>query len=181
MSRRVCVFCGSSSGNRPEHRANAEALGRELARRGHGLVFGGGHVGLMGVIADAVLAAGGEVIGVIPEALRDRELAHEGVTELVVTADMHSRKARMAALCGAFIAMPGGLGTYEELFEVVTWAQLGFHDKPIGLLDSEGYFQPLIALLDHAVKEGFVRQHDRELFHRSADPKVLLDELLPAR
>src|SRR5688500_12745837 len=141
--RRVCVFCGASKGGRTAYAEAAQAFGEALARRKIGLVFGGGSVGLMGVLADAVLAAGGEAIGVIPEALVARELAHGGVTTLHVTTGMHERKAKMAELSDAFVALPGGFGTFEELFEVVTWGQLGFHQKPVGLLDVEGYFGPL--------------------------------------
>src|SRR5215472_18943113 len=135
----------------------ATDMGRLLAGRGYGLVYGGGHVGLMGVIADAVLASGGEVIGVIPESMVARELAHTGVTRLDVVAGMHERKARMAALADAFIALPGGYGTFEELFEVITWAQIGLHRKPIGLLNVAGYFDALKALVDQAITEGFIR------------------------
>ena len=135
--RRVCVFCGSSIGNQPAYREAAEAMGALLAERGIGLVYGGGNVGLMGVIADAVLASGGDVIGVIPQSLADREIAHTGITDLRVVDSMHTRKAMMAELSDAFIAMPGGVGTFEEFFEVVTWTQLGLHRKPCGLLNVE--------------------------------------------
>jgi uncharacterized protein (TIGR00730 family) len=155
----------------------AQALGATLARRHVGLVFGGGNVGLMGVLADAVLAGGGEAIGVIPAALVAREIAHAGVTEMFVTEGMHPRKAKMAELSNAFIALPGGFGTYEELFEVVTWGQLGFHQKPIGLLDVEGYFGPLLALIDRAVADGFVQPAQARTFVHEEDPDALLDAL----
>src|SRR5262245_12742237 len=141
--RRVCVFCGSSAGNRPEYADAARHLGAALARRGLGLVYGGGHVGLMGVVADAVLRAGGEVIGVIPQALVERELAQAGLTRLEVVDTMHQRKARMADLADAFVALPGGFGTCDELFEILTWSQLGLHARPVGLLNVAGFFDPL--------------------------------------
>jgi uncharacterized protein (TIGR00730 family) len=176
---RVCVFCGSNRGARPAYVAAAEALGTELARRGIGLVTGGGRVGLMGAVADAALAAGGEVIGVIPEALVAWEVAHAGLTALEVVDSMHARKARMADLSDAFVALPGGFGTLEEFCEVLTWAQLGLHTKACGLLDVEGYYDPLLALLDHAVTEGFVRPEHRALVLQAAEPAALL-ELLAA-
>lgn len=154
---RVCVFCGSAPGARPSYEAAARALGTELARRGVGLVYGGAAVGLMGSVADAALAAGGEVVGVIPGALVDREIAHAGLTELRVVGSMHERKALMAELSDAFVALPGGMGTLEELFEVFTWRQLGLHAKPIALLDVEGYWAGLVAFLEHAEAEGFLR------------------------
>lgn len=157
--------------------AAATALGHALARRGLELVYGAGSVGLMGVLADAVLAAGGRVTGVIPEALATRELMHPGLTTSHVVPDMHTRKATMARLSDAFIALPGGLGTYEELFEVATWAQLGFHAKPIGLLSTAGYFDPLLALLDHTAAQGFVSRQHRELFVVATEPAALLDAL----
>ena len=166
----LCVFCGSSVGARPEYAAAAAELGTLLARRGIRVVFGAGHVGLMGVVADAALAAGGQAIGVIPQLLVDRELAHRGLTELRIVGSMHERKALMVALSDAFIALPGGLGTLEELVEVVTWAQLGLHRKPCGLLNVDGYHDPLIAFLDRAVEEGFVT---------AASPAALLGAVLP--
>jgi uncharacterized protein (TIGR00730 family) len=182
--RRICVFCGSSPGQRPEYRAAAEGLGRLLAGRGLELVYGGGNVGLMGLVADACMAAGGNVIGVIPEALVGREVAgraveHVRITRLEVVDSMHTRKARMAELADGFIALPGGFGTFEELFEILTWAQLGFHRKPIGLLDVAGYYDPLLALCDRAVGEGFLRPANRELLLAHTDPAALL-ELLAA-
>jgi uncharacterized protein (TIGR00730 family) len=152
-------------------------MGRALAARGIGLVYGGGNVGLMGVLADAALAAGGEVHGVIPEPLRGRELAHAGLTALEVTAGMHPRKARMVELSDAFVAMPGGFGTFDELFEVMTWAQLGIHESPIGVLDVAGYFEPFTALVARAIGEGFVRPELAHLVVRASEPDVLLDRL----
>jgi uncharacterized protein (TIGR00730 family) len=156
--RRVCVFAGSNAGRNDTYTQEAAVLGRLLASRGIGVVFGGGKVGLMGTLADAALAAGGEVIGVIPSALVSKEVAHDGLTELRVVTSMHERKAMMAELSDAFIALPGGWGTLEELFEVITWAQLGLHGKPCGLLNAGGYFDPLLTFLTHAVEEGFVRR-----------------------
>jgi uncharacterized protein (TIGR00730 family) len=176
----VCVFCGSSPGARPAYRAAAHALGAALARRGIGLVYGGGRVGLMGTVADAVLAHGGRAVGVIPAALVAREAAHEGLTALHVVESMHERKALMARLSQAFVALPGGLGTLEELCEVLTWSQLGLHAKPCAVLDVEGYFDPLLALLDRAVAEGFVRPEHRALLIEERDPERLLDRLARA-
>jgi uncharacterized protein (TIGR00730 family) len=175
--RRVCVFCGASAGRRPAYRAAAATLGRELARRGIGVVTGGGRVGLMGEIADASLGAGGEVIGVIPQGLVDREVAHTALTELRVVSGLHERKAGMAAIADAFVALPGGLGTLEELSEVASWAQLGLHSKPIGLLDVEGYFRSLLAYLDHAAEEGFLAPEHRAMLVVHDDPGTLLDLL----
>ena len=171
---RICVFCGSSNGG-DVYLAAARTVGRTLAERGIGVVYGGAKVGTMGAVADAALAAGGEVIGVIPEALSSVEIAHAGLTELHVVADMHERKAKMAALSDGFLALPGGAGTLEELFEVWTWAQLGLHGKPIGLVDVDGYYAPLLTFADHMVTEGFVKQGYRELLLADADPAVLLD------
>ena len=154
--RRVAVYCGSRTGARPAYALEAARLGARLAGAGVGLVYGGGHVGLMGVVADAVLEGGGEVVGVIPQALVDREVGHTGLTELRVVQTMHERKAAMAETADAFVAMPGGLGTLEEIAEVLTWAQLGFHAKPCAFLDAGGYYAPLVAWLGHAVAEGFV-------------------------
>ena len=177
--RRLCVFCGSSAGSNPAYRVAADAVGRLLAARGIELVYGGGNVGLMGTVADACLAAGGEVTGVIPEALVGREFQgrtvdHRGLTRLEVVDSMHTRKARMAELSDGFIALPGGFGTFEEFCEVLTWAQLGFHAKPCGLLDVEGYYAPLLALFDHAVDEGFLRDEHRRMVLASASPEGLL-------
>ncbi len=176
--RRLCVFCGSKAGGRPVYAEAARRLAAALARRGLGLVFGAGHVGLMGVLADAVLAAGGEAVGVIPQALVDRELAHRGLTELHVVETMHQRKALMADLADGFVALPGAYGTADELFEVLTWAQLGLHAKPIGLLDVEGFFAPLLGWIDHAVREGFLKPKHRDLLLCDGDPGRLLDQLL---
>jgi uncharacterized protein (TIGR00730 family) len=173
--RSVCVFCGASSGNDPRYAAAAAVVGERLARRGIRLVFGGGHRGLMGTVADASLAAGGEVVGVIPRGLVERELAHTGLTELRIVETLHERKALMAELSDAFIALPGGLGTLEELAEVLSWAQLELHTKPIGLLDVGGYFAALDAFLDHAMAEGFVAERHRRLLLRDDDVDRLLD------
>lgn len=161
--RRICVFCGSSSGNRPEYGDAAQELGSELARRRIGLVYGGSNVGLMGVLADTVLAANGEVIGVIPRHLMAKEVAHTGLTKLHVVQSMHERKALMADLADAFIALPGAFGTLDEFCEVVTWTQLGLHDKPCGMLNVCGYYSPLLAMFDHAVQERFLRSENRQL------------------
>jgi uncharacterized protein (TIGR00730 family) len=155
--KRVCVFCGSNAGSRPEYSAAAREVGKELARRGVEMVYGGGSVGLMGVAADAALAAGGKVIGIIPRGLRTRELVHEGVTSIIEVESMHARKSRMVELADAFVALPGGIGTLDELFETWTWLQLGIHRKPIGLLNVAGYFDRLLAFLDHARDERFLR------------------------
>ena len=178
--RRVCVFCGSSSGTRPEYAEAARRFGAALAEQGLGLVYGGGHVGLMGVLADAVLGAGGEVVGVIPRALVDRELAHGRLTELLVVETMHQRKALMADGSDAFAALPGGFGTADELFEILTWAQLGLHVKPVGLLNVAGFFGPLLEWVDVAVREGFLRAEHRDLLVVAEGPAALL-ELLRSR
>jgi uncharacterized protein (TIGR00730 family) len=175
--RRVCVFCGSSAGNAPEFRAAAEDLGREMVARGIGLVFGGGCVGLMGHLADAVLAAGGHAIGVIPDALVAREIAHRGLPDLRVVHSMHERKALMANLSDAFIALPGGFGTFEELCEAITWTQLGLHRKRCGLLNVAGFYDPLLSLFDGAVRTGFIREASREIVWATADARELLDRL----
>jgi uncharacterized protein (TIGR00730 family) len=174
--RSLCVFCGSSSGNRPEYAQAAAQFGELLGRSGIQLVYGGGNVGLMGALADAALAAGGRVIGVIPQMLVDRELAHRG-THLRIVTSMHERKALMAELSDAFVALPGGLGTYEELFEVLTWAQLGIHHKPVGCLNVLGYFNPLAALLNHAVAEGFLCPDQRRCLITETDDTKLLARL----
>jgi uncharacterized protein (TIGR00730 family) len=171
---RICVFCGASPGRDPAYVALAVSVGAGLAGRGIGLVYGGGRVGLMGAVADAALAAGGEVIGVIPRRLVDRELAHPGLNELHVVGSLHERKARMTELADGFIALPGGLGTLEELAEVASWAQLELHDKPIGLLSSGGYWEPFVAWLDHAVAEGFIAPRHRELIAIDSDLEALL-------
>ncbi len=173
--KRICVFCGSSSGIDPVHAEAAKRLGATLARRGIELVYGGGTIGLMGTVANAALEAGGRVIGVIPKALQLRELAHVKLSSLYVTGSMHERKAKMAELSQGYIALPGGLGTLEEFAEIVTWAQLGIHSRPCGLLDVKGYYQPLVAFLDHAVEEGFVSPLHRQLILVETDPDALLD------
>ena len=175
--KRICVFCGSSAGARPEYADAARKLGEALARQKLALVYGGGCVGLMGILADSALAAGGAVIGVIPQALATKELMHAGLTELRVVATMHERKAAMAELSDAFVALPGGFGTLEEFCEVLTWAQLGFHRKPCGLLNVHGYFKPLLALFDHAVAEKFVTPAQRTLVIEAAQPEDMLATL----
>jgi uncharacterized protein (TIGR00730 family) len=171
----ICVYCGSSPGRREQYAANARALAETLVSRNIGLVYGGASIGIMGIMADHVLRLGGKAIGVIPEALMRKEVAHYQLTELHVTQSMHERKMRMAELSEGFIALPGGLGTLEELFEIWTWAQLGFHDKPCGLLNAEGYYDPLIEFLDHAVAEQFVRESHRSMLMVERDPESLLD------
>jgi len=175
--RRICVFCGSSPGSRPEYRAATEELGTEPARRNIGLVYGGGNVGLMGVLADAVLGAGGEALGVIPEHLMAREIGHNGLTKLHVVHSMHERKALMADLSDAFVALPGGFGTLEEFCEVVTWTQLGLHAKPCGILNVLGFYSPLLAMLDHAVQERFLKPENRALVLARESPSELLQAL----
>lgn len=173
--RRVCVFCGSNPGARPEYARAARELARELVERGLGLVYGGGNVGLMGIVADAVMEAGGEAVGVIPDALMAREAGHRGLTELHVVRTMHERKAMMADLADAFVALPGGFGTFEEFCEVLTWSQLGFHPKACGLLNVAGYYDPLLALFDRGVEEGFITAKHRQLVIEHTDPARLLD------
>jgi uncharacterized protein (TIGR00730 family) len=173
----VAVYCGSSSGNQEMYVQQAQEMGRELARRGLTLVYGGGCVGLMGVIADAVLAEGGKVIGVIPGFLADKELAHKGCTELHVVETMHQRKLLMADLADGFVAMPGGFGTLEELFEVLTWGQLGLHGKPVGLLNTLGFYDALLALLDHMSGEAFLRTENRDQVLQNASAATLLDAM----
>lgn len=175
--QRICVFCGSRAGHNATYREAAIELGRELAQRGYGLVYGGGQVGLMGVIADTVMRHGGEVDGVIPRPMVSRELAHMHITRLHEVGSMHERKARMAELADAFIAMPGGFGTFEELFEIITWAQLGIHQKPIGMLNTAGYFDPLQHLMEQAISAGFVKPEHRQLTVIDVQPILLLDAL----
>jgi uncharacterized protein (TIGR00730 family) len=174
---RICIYAGSNPGSDPAYAAATRALGGELAERGIGLVYGGGKVGLMGVIADTVLAPGGEAIGVMPQALIDREIGHPGLTELKVVASMHERKALMAELADAFVALPGGIGTLEELIEVYTWSQLGIHEKACGVLNVRGYYDGLATFLDHAVREGFLRPQHRAVLSVASDPAELLDAL----
>ena len=176
--RRLCVFCGSSPGARPAYAEATQAFADELVRRGVALVYGGGGIGLMGVLADAVLARGGEVIGVIPRPLATREIAHGGCTELRVVDSMHERKATMAALADAFVALPGGLGTFEELLEMLTWTQLGVHRKAVGALDVDDYWSGLRRLLTDAVEAGFVLPQNANLLLFDADPARLLDRLV---
>ena len=173
--QRICVFCGSRPGSRPEYLEAARQLGRLLAERRIGLVYGGASVGMMGAVADAVLTGGGEVIGVIPEALVQRELAHSHLTELRVVSSMHERKALMAELSDGVIALPGGFGTFEELFETITWSQLGIHRKAIGVLNVGGFYDGLLALMEHAIEEGFVPAQHRDLILEAAEPGALLD------
>ncbi len=175
--RRVCVFCGSSTGDLPAYREATEQLAREMVARGIGLVFGGGRVGLMGRLADAVLAGGGHVIGVIPDALLAREIAHLGLPDLRVVRSMHERKAMMADLADAFVALPGGFGTFEELCEAITWTQLGLHRKRCGILNVGGFYDPLLALFAGAARAGFIREANRDIVYASADPRDLLEQL----
>jgi uncharacterized protein (TIGR00730 family) len=179
--RRLCVFCGSNLGARADYAKSARRLGSALARRGIGLVYGGASVGLMGVLAEAVLAARGEVIGVIPRALATREIAHHGLSELRVVGSMHERKAVMAELADGFVALPGGFGMLDELLEVVTWAQLGLHQKPIGLLNVAGYFDRLLALVEHAIAERFVHAGHRALLVCAGEVDTLLDTMAARR
>ncbi len=175
--KRVCVFCGSSKGARPIYAEAAEQLGTTIAKRGLELVYGGGCVGLMGIVADAAIKTGGNVIGVIPEALKIKEVVHEGLPDLRVVKSMHERKALMADLSDAFIALPGGFGTYEEFCEILTWAQLGLHRKPFGLLNVASFYDPLLALFDHAVAEQFLKSIHRELVLVDTNSDSLLQRL----
>lgn len=175
--KRLCVFCGSSSGRRPEYRAAAQELAAELVRRGIGLVYGGGKLGLMGTLADSVLSAGGEVVGVIPERLMTLEVGHNGLTELRVVRSMHERKELMADLSDGFIALPGGLGTLEEFCEVLTWTQLGLHAKPCGILNVKGFYSPLLAMFDWLVEEKFLNAENRALVLARESPVELLQNL----
>ena len=173
----VCVYCGSRPGARPAYRALAEALGTAIGRRGWQLVYGGGRAGLMGIVADATLAAGGRVVGVIPDSLMRLEVGHAGLSELHVVQTMHQRKQMMAERSDAFIAMPGGIGTFEELFEVWTWRHLGYHDRPLGLLDTEGFWAPMLGFLRHAVTEGFMGDDQMAMLHSDDQIDRLLDQL----
>ena len=175
--KRVCVFCGSSPGTRAAHRDAAQRLGHEIASRGLGLVYGGGRTGLMGIVADAVLAAGGHVVGVIPHAMMARELAHERLQDLRVVASMHDRKAMMAELSDAFIAAPGGFGTFEELCEAITWTQLGLHRKRCGLLNVDGFYDPFLQLMGRAVEDGFIAPTGAGIVVSHSDPAALLSLL----
>ena len=173
----ICVYCGSSSGTRADYVEACKPLGYELARRNITLVYGGAHVGVMGAIAESVLANGGKAIGVIPKALVELEVAHTGLTELHVVDDMHQRKAMMSGLSDGFITLPGGLGTLEELFEMLTWSQLGFHGKPVGLMNVAGYFSSLLTFLDLGVSEGFLKQAHRDLLLTDTDASGLLEQM----
>jgi uncharacterized protein (TIGR00730 family) len=175
---RICVYLGSSPGRSPVYREAAERVGALLAQRGIGLVYGGGTVGLMGVVADAVCAAGGEVIGVIPEALRAREHDHQGITQLHVVQTMHERKAMMAKLSDGFITLPGGIGTFEEMFEAWCWSQLGYHEKPVGLLDVNGFYSGLRGFIDNVVEEGFLQPRHRAMLLVESDPELLIDRII---
>ncbi|WP_145259446.1 LOG family protein [Calycomorphotria hydatis] len=177
MTNSICVYCGSRAGRDPAYTKCAQQLGKLLARRKRRLVFGGGSVGMMGTIADAALAAGGEVTGVIPGFLADSEIKHPGVADMRIVEDMHERKAMMADISAAFIALPGGFGTLEELFETITWAQLQIHHKPIGLLNVNGYFDALLAFLDHAFETDFIKPIHRKLFVVATTPEEMLDKL----
>lgn len=179
--KNICIYCGSSPGRRDAYATNARALAEALVSRNIGLVYGGASIGIMGAVADHVLHLGGRAVGVIPEALMRKEVAHYRLTELYVTHSMHERKMRMAELADGFIALPGGLGTLEELFEIWTWAQLGFHRKPCGLLNAEGYYDPLIEFLDHAVTEQFVREPHRSMLMVESEPEKLLDRFADYR
>jgi uncharacterized protein (TIGR00730 family) len=173
----LCVFCGSRVGARPAYAEAARRVGTALGRDGLGMVYGGGRVGLMGIVADSALAAGGRVVGVIPEAMSAKEIAHDGLTELIVVPGMHERKALMAERSRGFLALPGGVGTFEEFFEVLTWSILGIHRKPIGLLNVDGYYDPLLRLIDHAVDEGFLRAENRDIVFSSSDPEAIVSRL----
>jgi uncharacterized protein (TIGR00730 family) len=173
----VCVFCGANPGTRPIYAAMARRLGETLAARGLTLVYGGASTGLMGIVADAALARGGQVIGVLPEFMVAREVAHRGLTELVLVDSMHERKAQMAAHADAFVSLPGGFGTMDELFEMLTWSQLGLHAKPSALLDVDGYYDKLAAFLDHAAAEGLLRREHRAMLLVESDPERLIDRL----
>lgn len=181
MLRRLAVFCAASPGADPRYEAAAREVGAALARAGRGLVYGGGRTGLMGALADGALAAGGEVVGVMPRHLVDREVAHTGLSRLEVVHSMHERKARMADLADGFIALPGGLGTLEEFTEIWTWGQLGLHEKPYGLLNVAGYYDPLLAFLDHAVGERFVRPEHRAMVHVAHEVEALVAVMEAAR
>ncbi|MCA0455542.1 MAG: TIGR00730 family Rossman fold protein [Chloroflexi bacterium] len=176
--KQVCIFCGSYAGAQPVYMQAARAIGLSLAKREIGLVYGGGKVGLMGAIADGALEGGGQVLGIIPQSLVDRELAHKGLTELQILSSMHERKAAMAQVAEGFIALPGGFGTLDELFEIITWAQLGFHRKPVALLNVAGYFNPLLAFIDHMATEGFIKPEHRGAILVRNEVEDLLDTLV---
>lgn len=176
----VCVYCGSREGLDPGYARAAQQVGQWIGQNGGKLVYGGGHTGLMGILADSTLANGAEVVGVIPQALVEKELAHRGLTELHIVDTMHDRKRMMAAQADAFLALPGGIGTFEELFEVWTWRQLAYHDKPIGLLNTAGYYDPLLGFLDQSVRQGFMGPWQMDLIRSASDPTVLLPQLRQA-
>ncbi len=176
----ICVYCGSRPGTEPAYASAAAAVGQWIASQGGQLVYGGGHGGLMGIVADAALAAGGRVVGVIPKSLVEREWAHHSCTELHIVDTMHERKRMMAQRAHAFLALPGGIGTLEELFEVWTWRQLGYHDKPIGILNTQGYYQGLLDFMQHSMRQGFLNQSQWELVHADSNPAALLRELVQA-
>ena len=175
--KNVCVFCGSSPGSKPDYLRAAEELGKEIAFRKMSLIYGGASVGLMGMVARTVLEAGGRVVGVIPESLKDQEIAQEGLLEMYIVSSMHERKAKMAEFSDAFIALPGGFGTFEEFFEMITWAQLGIHDKPCGLLNISGYYDKLLSFLDDAVTEGFIYGLHRDMILTANKPSQLIEKL----
>jgi uncharacterized protein (TIGR00730 family) len=177
MLTTICVFCASSPGADPRYVEGARAFGSLLAQSGRRIVYGGGNTGLMGALADGALSAGGEIVGVMPRHLVEREVAHRGLTQLDIVSSMHERKARLAEMADAFVALPGGLGTLEEFTEIWTWGQLGLHRKPYGILDVAGYYAPLLAFLDHALAQGFVRPEHRAMVHVSDDPAALLDAM----
>jgi uncharacterized protein (TIGR00730 family) len=181
MIKRICIFCGSSTGNKPVYVEAARAVGRLIVEKKLGIVYGGGSVGLMGALADEALAQGGDVIGVIPQALFDKELGHAGLHKLHIVESMHKRKSMMADLADAFLALPGGFGTFEELFEIITWSQLGIHAKPVGLLNVAGYYDPLLEMCDQTIGEGFVRQEDRMRIISHSEPDTLINQLLTAQ
>ncbi len=178
---RICVFCGSKTGNSPLFLETAIQLGRVLAERGLDLVYGGASIGLMGAVADSVMAGGGKVVGVIPEAMASKEVAHDCLTEMHVVSSMHERKSMMARLADAFVALPGGFGSFEELLEMITWAQLGIHRKPVGILNVGGYYDPLIQLFERAIEEGFIKPRNRKLFVIEQEPDRLLQTLVAHR
>lgn len=176
MRNNICVFCGASEGNDPAYAENARKLGHTIATQGRRLVYGGGKKGLMGIVADAVLEAGGEVVGIIPQRLVEAETAHRGLTELEVVPDMHTRKARMAELADGFVALPGGIGTLEELFEIWTWGQIGYHSKPVGLLNINDFYRPLTQFLQQVANQGFMRQDYLDTLHISDSPLALMQQ-----
>ena len=178
MSKSICIYCGSSPGDDPVFMASAHSIGSLIAEQGHRLVYGGGNVGLMGAAADAALSAGGEVTGVIPRDILDKEVGHDGVTELITVNSMHERKMKMASLADCFIALPGGIGTLEEIIEVLTWSQLGFHTKACGMLNINGFFDPLFLLLDHMVEHRFLKQKHREQLLCAGEPDEILTAVL---